>query len=112
MSELCKWLVETLAPLPLVEYPFNRETLPAESVIYCFYETGEIWGHGGVASRLVRIGTSDHLRRRICEHFLLDESKMNFDATKPAPRERSIFRKHVGGTLLNRRSDPYLKVWE
>jgi hypothetical protein len=43
---------------------------------------------------------------------LLDESRMNFDASKPAPRERSIFRKNIGRALLNQRKDPYLKIWE
>ena len=37
---------------------------------------------------------------------------MNFDASKPASRERSIFRKNIGRALLNQRKDPYLKIWE
>ncbi len=37
---------------------------------------------------------------------------MNFDASKPAPRERSIFRKNIGRALLNQRKDPYLRIWE
>ena len=37
---------------------------------------------------------------------------MNFDAFKPAPRERSIFRKNLGRALLNQLKDEYLKIWE
>jgi len=37
---------------------------------------------------------------------------MNFDSSKTAPRERSIFRKHIGRALLNKRRDDYLKIWE
>lgn len=64
--------------------------------------------------RTVRVDTSKdgNLQKRLAEHFLLDENKMNFDATKPAPRERSIFRKNIGRALLNQRKDPYLKIWE
>jgi hypothetical protein len=73
-----------------------------------------LWGHGGFRPRVVRIGThkDGNFRSRIIEHYLLDESKMNFDSSKAAPRERSIFRKHIGRALLNKRQDDYLKVWE
>jgi len=37
---------------------------------------------------------------------------MDFDIGKPAPRERSIFRKNIGRALLNQRKDDYLKIWE
>lgn len=113
MSELCKWLHEQLEQLPLIRFPFKLEQLPKNG-IYFLYEDGEIWGHGGHKSRIVRIGThkDGNFRSRIREHFLLDESKMNFDANKPAPRERSIFRKHIGRSLLNKVHDDYLKIWE
>jgi len=85
-----------------------------ENGIYFFYESGEIWGHGGYKPRIVRIGThkDGNFRSRIKEHFLLDKSKMNFNATKPAPHERSIFRKNIGRALLNKTKDDYLKIWE
>lgn len=113
MSELCKWLHQQLEQLPLIKYPFNTTNLP-ENGIYFFYEEGENWGHGSAHPRIVRVGTSKdgNLRKRIAEHFLLDESKMNFDASKPAPRERSIFRKNIGRALLNQRKDAYLTIWE
>jgi hypothetical protein len=37
---------------------------------------------------------------------------MNFNVTKPAPHERSIFRKNIGRALLNKEKDEYLKIWE
>lgn len=113
MSRLCKWLHEQLEQLPVVKYPFELQQLPLDG-IYFFYEVGEIWGHGGDKPRIVRIGThrDGNFRSRIAEHFLLNESKMNFDATQPAPHERSIFRKNIGRALLNRQNEDYLKVWE
>ena len=113
MSELCKWLHEQLERLPCFKYPFALNDLP-ENGIYFFYEQSETWGHFGIKPRIVRVGTSKdgNFRKRISEHYLLDESKMNFDASKPAPRERSIFRKNIGRALLNQRHDDYLKVWE
>jgi hypothetical protein len=113
MSEECKWLHERPEALPAIKYPFRLAQLP-ENGIYFFYEEGEFWGHGSNKARIVRVGTSKegNFRKRIAEHFLLDESKMEFDASKPAPRERSIFRKNIGRALLGLRHDPYLTVWE
>lgn len=113
MSELCKWLHEQLERLPIIRFPFELEKLP-ENGIYFFYEDGEVWGHGGNNTRIVRIGThrGKNFRSRINEHFLLDESKMNFDKSKPKPSDRSIFRKNIGRALLNKHSDDYLEVWE
>lgn len=112
MSESCKWLHEQLEQLPIIKFPFTIEQLP-ENGIYFFYENGEIWGHGGNKPRIVRIGTSKdgNFRSRIKEHYLLDESKMNFDKDKPKPSDRSIFRKHIGRALLNRHKDDYLQIW-
>lgn len=98
--------------LPLVKFPFELKQLP-ENGIYFFYENGEIWGHGGDKLGIVRIGThrDGNFRNRIGEHFLLDESKMNFNKNKPKPSDRSIFRKHIGRALLNKKKDDYLKIW-
>lgn len=112
MLDTCCWLHETLETLPLVRYPFELDALPMNG-IYFHYEDGERWGHGGDKPRIVRVGTchDGNLRSRIAEHFLLNESKMHFDETKPRPNDRSIFRKHLGRALLNKAKDPYLKVW-
>ena len=113
MSKLCKWLHENLEQLPLIKYPFELEKLPSNG-IYFFYETTEIWGHGEDKPKIVRIGThkDGNFRNRIKEHFLLDESKMNFDDSKSTPHDRSIFRKNIGRALLNKENDSYLKIWE
>jgi len=113
VSELCKWLHEQLEQLPLVEFPFALNRLPRNG-IYFFYETGENWGHGDNRPRIVRVGThkDGNFRSRIAEHFLFDESKMNFNSLKPAPHERSIFRKNIGRALLKKREDEYLQTWE
>lgn len=102
-----------MGQLPIINFPFRLDQLPKDG-IYFFYERGEIWGHGGNKPRIVRIGTTrdGNFRKRISEHYLFDESKMNFNASKPAPRERSIFRKHIGSAFLNQQDDDYLRIWE
>lgn len=113
MSELCRWLHEQLEQTPLFKFPFKLEQLPRNG-IYFFYEQGEVWGHEGNKSRIVRIGThrDGNFRTRIAEHYLLDESKMNFGRDKAKPSDRSIFRKNIGRALLNLRGDNYLQIWE
>jgi hypothetical protein len=113
MSEQCKWLHEQLQRLPLVRHPFDLDRLP-ENGIYFFYETGESWGHGGDKPRVVRVGThrDGNFRSRIAEHYLFNNSKMNFNKDNPKPSDRSIFRKNIGRALLNRNKDAYLEIWE
>ncbi len=113
MSELCTWLHKQLRELPPIQFPFQLGQLPRNG-IYFFYEEGEIWGHGDDHPRIVRIGThkDGNFRSRIREHFLLDETRMNFDATRPAPHDRSIFRKNLGRALLNKANDEYLRIWD
>ena len=36
---------------------------------------------------------------------------MNFDPMRPAPKDRSIFRKNVGRALLSKENSNYLKNW-
>lgn len=112
MSEICKWLHECLDELPLINYPFELEQLPKNG-IYFFCENGETWGHDGLCLRIVRVGThkQENFRSRIKEHYLLDESKMNFDKEKTKPSDRSIFRKNIGRALLSKKKDNYLKIW-
>jgi len=99
--------------LPPIRFPFEVKELPKNG-IYFFYERDEKWGHNGNRQRIVRIGThrDRNFRNRIAEHFLLDKGKMNFDLRRSKPSDRSIFRKNIGRALLNRRKDPYLKIWE
>lgn len=112
MSALCKWLHRNLVELKLFRYPFFLQELPTDA-IYFFYEDGESWGHGGHEQRITRIGTSKdgNFRSRINEHFMINDAWMEFDANRPAPKDRSIFRKNIGRALLNRGRDSYLKVW-
>lgn len=113
MTGTCRWLHERLDTLPMVRFPLAPANFPDDG-IYFIYEEGESWGHGGTKPRIVRVGTSKdgNLRSRISEHFLLNESKMDFDASRPAPHDRSIFRKNMGRAILKRERDPYLSTWE
>jgi len=108
----CEWLHRQLEELPIFKYPFSLEDLPHNG-IYFFYEEGENWEHGGEHPRIVRIGThrNNNFRSRINDHFLFNERKMNFNKMKPAPKDRSIFRKNIGRALLNKEKDDYLNVW-
>jgi hypothetical protein len=112
MSEPCRWLHEKICNVRLFRYPLEMGELP-ENAIYFFYEEGEKWGHGSDMQRIVRIGThkDGNFKTRISEHFLLNESKMDFDLYRPSPKDRSIFRKNLGRVLLNQENDDYLSVW-
>ncbi|MGD9534629.1 MAG: hypothetical protein AB7V56_12795 [Candidatus Nitrosocosmicus sp.] len=61
----------------------------------------------------MRIGThrENNFQSRISEHFILNESKMNFNNESPKPSDRSIFRKNIGRALLNKQKDDYLTMW-
>lgn len=113
MSEKCSWLHSQLESLPLVKFPFNIKSLPSNG-IYFFYEEGEIADHEyGISQRIVRMGThkENNFQTRISEHFLLNESKLNFTIANPKPSDRNIFRKNIGRALLNKNNDYYLKIW-
>ncbi len=113
-AEACAWLHLQLQVLPLFAFPYNPATLPRNG-LYFFYEKGEVWGHGGDHPRIVRIGTNTgegNLANRISEHFLLDSKKMDFDETRPAPKDRSIFRKNLGRALHSKNNNPYLSTWD
>jgi hypothetical protein len=112
-SDKCNWLHNQLESLPLVKFPFDIKSLPYNG-IYFFYEEGEIADHGcGLIPRIVRIGThkENNFQIRISEHFLLNESKLNFTIANPKPSDRSIFRKNIGRALLNKNNDYYMKIW-
>jgi len=112
--EMCSWLHLKLESLPIIKFPFDNTTLP-ERGIYFFYEDGEKSDDGnGLMPRIVRVGThkKDNFRSRISEHFLINESKMNFSQYQPKPSDRSIFRKNIGQTILNGANSSYLELWE
>lgn len=74
-------------------FPFKDEKIPMNG-IYILFEKGEK-GHG--VDRIVRIGThigNDQLKPRLNQHFI----KQN--------KDRSIFRKNIGRSLINRDYDP------
>lgn len=112
MSDICKWLHESLQRLPIINYPFEPQLFPLNA-IYFFYEIDEKWGHGNDNQRIVRIGThgQGNFRSRIKDHYLFVESKMNFNVNKLKPSDRSIFRKNIGRAVLNKEGDNYLDVW-
>lgn len=80
-------------------FPFDEAKIPLNG-IYILFQKGEE-AHG--QDRIVRIGThngNNQLRPRLRQHFF-NENK-----------DRSIFRKNIGRSLLNKHNDPFLKFWE
>lgn len=103
LSNMCSWLHLRLESLPLIIFPFDKGTFPKRG-IYFFYEENENADHGNALNpRIVRIGThkKDNFSSRISEHFLVNESKMNFNQYQPKPSDRSIFRNNLGRAILN-----------
>ncbi len=80
-------------------FPFDDSLLP-RSGIYFLFQKGE-YGHG--QDRIVRIGThrgDNQLVSRLKQHFMHEN------------KDRSIFRKNIGRTLLAQAYDPFLEYWE
>lgn len=99
MSELCNALHQLVNSMERFYFPFDESKIPGNG-IYALFERGEK-SHG--FDRIVRVGThtgNDQLRARLFQHFL-NENK-----------DRSIFRKNIGRSLLNKERDPFLKLWE
>ena len=94
-DDLCQAVHEAARALPRVAYPFNRSDLPRDG-IYLFFEVGEYDGHTG-DERIVRVGThkNGNFRSRISEHYMLSK-ELNIRVDRPAPKDRSIFRKNLG----------------
>ena len=99
MSKECTSLHKLFNNLPRFYFPFDKTRIPLNG-IYILFENGET-GHG--LDRIVRIGThtgANQLRSRLYQHYILEN------------KDRSIFRKNIGRTILNKRKDPYLKIWQ
>jgi len=95
----CKEIHKLFNNIKKMSFPFDEKEIPLNG-IYVLFEKGEK-GHGG--DRIVRIGThtgENQLPSRLIQHFV-NENK-----------DRSIFRKNIGRSLLNKRKDPYLEKWE
>lgn len=112
MSQKCKRLHELVHQLPQTRWPFDPKQLPRNG-IYFFIEQGEAWGHGGERPRIVRVGThrEGNFRSRMADHYVADK-RMLFDASRPGPKERSVFRKNIGRAILHRDRDAYDTIWE
>lgn len=99
MSKECKAIHVLTRNLERHNFPLFESHIPLNG-IYILFEKGE-HGHGG--ERIVRIGThtgENQLRSRLKQHFL-NENK-----------DRSIFRKNIGRSLLKQSNDPFLEFWE
>ncbi len=99
MSKECESLHHLANNLVRYNFPFNENEIPLNG-IYILFENGE---KGHQTERIVRVGThtgTNQLRSRLRQHFI-NESK-----------DRSIFRKNIGRSLLNRENDPYIESWE
>lgn len=99
MTNECEGIHLLAWNLERYNFPFSETHIPLNG-IYILFEKGEK-GHGG--ERIVRIGThtgGDQLRSRLKQHFL-NENK-----------DRSIFRKNIGRSLLKQSDDPFLEFWE
>jgi hypothetical protein len=96
---LCPQLHQLCTTLPVHRFPFVESSIPVNG-LYVLFEEGEV-AHD--SRRIVRIGGHtgrDNLRHRLIEHFLTEN------------KDRSIFRKHVGRSLLARINDPFLEQWD
>ena len=92
-----------------------QKTFSFHGVNSTFSIKRELYGHGSKdRPRIVHVGThrEGNFRSRIKDHFLFNESKMNFDKTQSPPHDRSIFRKNLGRAILNHERDDYLKTWD
>ncbi|HRI76967.1 MAG TPA: hypothetical protein PLX33_08265 [Alphaproteobacteria bacterium] len=96
---VCEFLHKEIAKLPRFRHGFNLKDIPANG-IYFLFENGEE-AHNG--ERIVRIGThtgQNNLPKRLKEHLYTPN------------KDRSVFRKHIGRSLLTCRNDPFLAAWE
>ena len=99
MSNACQILHDKFAALPRFSANYQAEQIPSNG-IYIVFEKDET-AHN--TDRIVRIGThtgDGNLAKRIGEHLYTPK------------KDRSIFRKHIGRCILNKRGDAFLQQWE
>lgn len=99
MTKECEAIHSLAWNLKKHNFPFSEKHIPLNG-IYILFEKGE-QGHGG--ERIVRIGThtgENQLHSRLKQHFLKEN------------KDRSIFRKNIGRSLLKQSNDPFLEFWE
>ncbi|NKB77698.1 MAG: hypothetical protein GKR96_11825 [Gammaproteobacteria bacterium] len=95
----CDGIHRVMHGLKRHQFPFDKSAIPKNG-IYILFEKGET-GHGG--DRIVRVGThtgENQLQSRLRQHFL-NENK-----------DRSIFRKNIGRSMLNQENNSFLRFWE
>jgi len=111
VAELCRDVHVAIRGLPRVRFPFDPAELPRAG-IYFFFERGESDGHHG-GERIVRVGThrKQNFRSRMGEHYLIGRPLV-LRPDKPAPKDRSIFRKNLGRAWIRRSGIDYLDVWD
>ena len=98
MSQLCNELHQFVNDLPRYKFPFDERRIPYNG-IYILFERGE-FGHG--VDRVVRVGThtgENQLRSRLSQHFIIEN------------KDRSIFRKNIGRSILAKFGDQFLQQW-
>jgi len=99
MSHICNDIHELFNAMQRFSFPFDNHQIPKNG-IYILFEKGEK-GHG--ADRIVRVGTHtgvDQMQSRLSQHFVKEN------------KDRSIFRKNIGRTILSQNNDSFLKQWE
>lgn len=110
----CKHLHELLERLPLIKFSSDASKPLPDSGIYFFYENGEYQVHSN-GQRIVRVGTHTgncNLAQRISSHYISDSKIINLNPNRSTPKDRSIFRKHIGRAVLKKENHHYLKTWE
>ena len=84
-----------------ISFPFQeqKDDIPSNG-IYIIFEKGETFHN---MDRIIRVGThtgDNQLFSRLNQHFLKEN------------KNRSIFRKNIGRSLLHKENNPYSKEWE
>ena len=94
MSCQCEKIHSYFNKFERYSFPFDTANIPLNG-IYILFEKGE-YAHG--KDRIVRVGThtgNNQLAPRLKQHFVY------------ANKDRSIFRKNIGRSILNKDNDPF-----